>query len=52
VYAARDEERNNAVVIKRLIENLHGPSASTRATGGEPASRKLSGRAQKTKKVT
>jgi len=52
VYAARDEERNNAVVIKRLIENLHGLSASTRATGGGPASRKLSGRAQKTKKVT
>jgi len=34
VYAARDEERNNAVVIKRLIENLTGLRLPTRATGG------------------
>ena len=52
VYAARDEERNNAVAIKKLIENLPGHSASTHATSGGQASQKLSSRAQKTKKVT
>jgi len=52
VYAARDEERNNAVAIKKLIENLPGHLASTHATGGGQASQKLSSRAQKTKKVT
>ena len=29
VYAARDEERNNAVVIKKLIDMLSGHSAAT-----------------------
>jgi len=29
VYAARDEARNNAVVIKKLIEKLSGHSAAT-----------------------
>lgn len=28
VYAARDEQRNNAVVIKKLIEMLSGPSTA------------------------
>jgi uncharacterized protein YeaO (DUF488 family) len=33
VYAARDEARNNAVVIKGLIDMLSGHSAATRAAG-------------------
>jgi len=32
VYAARDEARNNAVVIKKLVEKLSGHSAAIQAT--------------------
>ena len=47
VYAARDEERNNAVVIMKLTESLPGHSDSTHATGGGRRDRKYQVRPKK-----
>ena len=39
IYAAHDEERNSAVVLKATLESL-GPAGTSRARSGRPAAEK------------